>query len=88
MNYKLCELYNKDAILSKYTFHSNSFLFAYFAIALECWKCVRMRFHYTTVPVVLSIWAPSGNIADDAMQMEVHKTFYPSTLQRKCPMLQ
>jgi len=29
------------------TFHSNSFLFACFSIALECWKCARMRFQLT-----------------------------------------
>jgi len=28
-----------------------------------------------------------GNIADDAMQMDVHNTLILSTLQRKCPML-
>jgi len=45
-----------------------------------------MRFHCATVLVVLSAHL-RGNIADDAMQMDVHKTFYLSTLQRKCPML-
>jgi len=33
-----------------------------------------------------SICAPYRNIADNAAQMDVHKTTYP-TLQRKCPML-
>ena len=62
---------------NKITFHSNSFLFARFSIALEYCKCARMRFHCATVLVVLSICALRGNIADDAMQMDVHKTLYP-----------
>jgi len=45
MNHKLCELYNKYTILSKYTFHSHSFLSAWFSNTLECCKCTRMRFH-------------------------------------------
>jgi len=36
-----------------------------------------MRFHCTTVLVVLSICTLRGNIADNAMQMDVHKTLYP-----------
>ena len=55
---------------NKITFHSNSFLFACFSIALGCCKCATMRFHCATVLVVLSICALRGNIADDAMQMD------------------
>jgi len=36
-----------------------------------------MRFHCATVLVVLSICALRGNIADDAMQVDVHKSLYP-----------
>jgi len=36
-----------------------------------------MRFHCATVLVVLSICARRGNIADDAMQMNVNKSLYP-----------
>jgi len=36
-----------------------------------------MRFHCAKVLVVLSICALRGNITDDAMQMDVHKTLYP-----------
>jgi len=36
-----------------------------------------MRFHCATVLVVLSICALRGNIADDAMQMDVAKSLYP-----------
>jgi len=35
-----------------------------------------MRFHCATVLVVLSICTLRGNIADDAMQMDVHKSLY------------
>jgi len=44
--------------MNKITFHSNSFLFACFSIALECCKCARMRFYCATVLVGLSICAP------------------------------
>jgi len=33
--------------------HSNSFMFAFFSIALECCKCARIRFRCATVLVVL-----------------------------------
>jgi len=85
VNYKLYELFNKYTILSKYTFHSNSFLFACFSTALECCKCARMRFHCATVLVVLSICALRGNIADDAMQMDVHKTLCPFYTTKEIP---
>jgi len=80
MNYKLCELYDKYKSYqntNKITFHSNSFLFACFSIALGCCKCARIRSHCATVLVVLSICALRGNIADDAMQMDVNKSLYP-----------
>ena len=70
---------------NKITFHSNSFLFACFSIALECCKCARMRFHCATVLVVLSICPLRGNIADDAMQMDVHKTLYPFYTTKEMP---
>jgi len=71
----------------KITFHSNSFLFACFSIALECCKYARMIFHCATVLVVLSICALRGNIADDAMQMDVHKSLYPFYTTKEMPML-
>ena len=70
---------------NKITFHSNSLLFACFSIALECCKCERMRFHSATVLVVLSICAPRGNIADDAMQMDVNKSLYPFYTTKQMP---
>jgi len=88
MNYKLCELYNKYTIwpnTNKITFHSNSFLFAWFSIALECCKYARMRFHCATVLVVLSICALRGNIADDEMQMDVRTTLYPFYTTKEMP---
>jgi len=38
-----------------------------------------MIFHCPTILVVLSICARRGNIADDAMQMNVNKSLYPYT---------
>jgi len=35
-----------------------------------------MRFHCATVLVVLSICTLRGNIADDAMQIDIHETLY------------
>jgi len=55
------------------------------SIALECCKCARMRFHCATVLVVLSIFAPTVNIVDDAMQMDFHKTLYPFYTTKKMP---
>jgi len=71
----------------KMSFHSNSFLFACFSIALECCKNARMRFHCTTVLVVLSICALRENIADDAMQIDVNKSLYPFYTTKEMPML-
>ena len=70
---------------NKITFHSNSFLFACFSIPLECCKYARMRFNCATVLVVLSICALRGNIADDAMQMDVNKSLYPFYTTKKMP---
>jgi len=36
-----------------------------------------MRFHCATVLVVLSICELRGNIADDAMEVDVSKSLYP-----------
>jgi len=44
-----------------------------------------MRFPCATVLVVLSICALRGNIADDAMQMDVHKSLYPFYTTKKMP---
>ena len=70
---------------NKIIFHSNSFFFACFSIALQCCKYARMIFHCATVLVVLSICALRENIADDAMQMDIHKTLYPCYTTRKMP---
>jgi len=44
-----------------------------------------MRFHCATVLVVLIICTLRGNIADDAMQMDVHNTLYPFYTTTKMP---
>ena len=69
---------------NKITFHSNSFLFACFSIALQRCKYARMRFYCAIVLVVLSICALWGNIADDAMQMD-DKTLYPFYTTKQMP---
>jgi len=68
----------------KITFHSNSFLFACFSIALQCCKYARMIFHCATVLVVLSICALWGNISDDAMQMD-GKSLHPFYTTKEMP---
>ena len=70
---------------NKITFHSNSFLFACFSIALECYKYARIRFHCATVLVVLSIGPFRGNIADDAMQVDINKSLYPFYTTKEMP---
>jgi len=44
-----------------------------------------MRFHYSTVLVVLSICALRGDIADDAMKMAVNKSLYPFYTTKEMP---
>ena len=47
--------------------------------------CARMRFHCATVLVVLTIVHRRGNIADGAMQIDVHETLYPFYTTKKMP---
>ena len=44
-----------------------------------------MRSHCATVLVVLSICSLRGNIADDAMQMDVNKSLYPFYTTKEMP---
>ena len=44
-----------------------------------------MRFYCATVLMVLSICALRGNIADDAMQMDVNKSLYPFYTTKEIP---
>jgi len=88
MNYKVCELHisNLIKIRTKYTFHLNSSLFSVefpllrnVASARE-WDFTAQQFWWS--------WAFahfSGNIADDAMQMDVHTTLYPFYATKKMP---
>jgi len=46
-----------------------------------------MRFHCATVLVVLIICALRGNIADDAMEVAVHKSLYPFYTTKEMPVL-
>ena len=87
MNYKLCELYNKYTILSKYEKNNISFKQLLVCVLFHCFGCckyARMIFHCATVLVVLSICALRGNIADDAMQMD-DKSLYPFYTTKEMP---
>jgi len=44
-----------------------------------------MRFHCATVLVVLSICALRGNIADDAMQVDINKSLYTFYTTKEMP---
>jgi len=46
-----------------------------------------MRFHRATVLVVMSICELRGNIADDAMQVDVNKSLYPFYATKEMSML-
>jgi len=88
MNYKLCELYNKYAILSN---HEQNTRFIQIA------PCFRGCFHFFGMLQVreneISLRNNSGgpvahlrgSIADYAMQMDVHKTLYPFYTTKKIP---
>jgi len=88
MNYKVCELhiYSLIKIRTKYTFHSNSslcsveFPLLWNAASAREWDFTAQQFWWS--------WAFArlrGNIADDAMQMHIHKTLYPFYTTKKMP---
>ena len=88
MNYKVCELhiYNLIKIRTKYTFHSNSSLFSVEFPLL--WNVASAREWDFTAPQFWWSWVfvhLRANIADDAMQMDVHKTLYPFYATKKMP---
>jgi len=81
MNYKLSEICNNIESYQNTNKLHDSFkqpiVFGAVCISFECCKCARMRFHWAAVLVVLSICTPQKehrNIADDAMQMDIHTT--------------
>jgi len=84
MNYKLCELYNKHKLLSKYGKNTclRAFPLLWNVVSAREWDVTAQQFWWSWVFAHLG-----RNIADDAVQMDVHKTFIHFTLQRKCPML-
>ena len=92
MNYKLCELYNKY-ILSKYEQNTR---FIQINPCLRCsFHCFEMlQVHENEISLRDSSGCPMYlrtvdltllTIADDAMQMDVHKTFYPFYTTKKMP---
>jgi len=81
-------MYNLIKIRTKYTIHSNSPLFSVrFALLSNVasareWDFTAQQFWCSWVFEHLR-----GNIADDAMQMDVHKMLNLFYTTRKCPML-
>jgi len=71
MNYKRCELHIKYKILSKY--EQNTYfikmLLIFGGVSWWSWVFAHLR----------------GNIADDAVQMDFHKTLYPFYTTEKMP---
>jgi len=91
MNYKLCELYNKYTILSTYEQNTHFIQMASCLPAVPLlWNVASARerdftaqqFSWSCVFAHLR-----GNIPDDAMQMDVHKTLYPFYTTKKIPVL-
>ena len=80
MNYKLCEIYNKYTILSKYKQNTQfiqiasclrAFILLWNVASAQEWDFTAQQFWWSWV------FAPlRGNIADDAMQMDIHTTLY------------
>jgi len=89
MNYKLCELYNKYTILSKYKQNTHfiqtasclrAFILLWNVARAQEWDSTAQQFSWSWV------FAPlRGNIVDDAMQMDIHKTLYPFHTTKKMP---
>jgi len=91
VNYKLYYLYNKYTISSKYEQNTHfiqitsclrAFPLLWNVASAREWDFTAQQFWWSWVFVSLK-----GNIADDAMQMDVHKTLYPFYTTKKCPML-
>jgi len=89
MNYKFCELYNKYTILSNYEQNTHFIQIASClpAVPLLCNVASAREWDFTAQQFSLSwVFTPlRGNIADDAMQMDVHKTLYPFYTTKKMP---
>jgi len=89
MNYRRCELYNKYTILSKYTFHSNSFLIV--CVLFYCFGMLQVR--ENEISLRNSSGGPEylcpmeGTLLMMQCKWTFTKCFILFTLQRKCPML-
>ena len=91
MNYKLCELHIKYTILSKYE-QNTHFIQIAPCFRWRVWNfdggfgMLQVRENETQQCWWSWVFAHLiGNIADDAMQMDVHKTLYPSYSKKKVP---
>ena len=86
---KFCKLYNKYIILSKYEQNTHviqiasclrAFPLLWNVASAREWDITAQQFWWSWV------FAPlRGNIADDALQMDVHKTLYPFYTTKKMP---
>jgi len=91
MNCKLFELRNKCTILSKYEQNTHfieiasclhAFRLLWNVASAREWDFTAQQFWWSWV------FAPRrGNIADDAMQMDVHTTLYPFYTTKEMPVL-
>jgi len=89
MNYKLCEVYNKYTILSKYKQNTHFiqiasclrvFILLWNVASAQEWDFTAQQFWWSWVFAHLR-----GNIADDAMQVDVSKSLYPFYTTKKMP---
>jgi len=89
MNYKLCELYNKYTIFSNYEQNTHFIQIASCLPAVPLlWNVASSRIWDFTAQQFWWSWVfahLTGNIADGAMQMDVHKTLYPFYTPKEIP---
>jgi len=89
MNYKLCEFHIKYTILSKYEQNTHFTEIApCFRWSFHCFVMLQVREKDFTAQQLWWSWVFAhliGNIADDAMQMDVQKTLHPFYTTKKMP---
>jgi len=91
MNHKLCELYNKYTILSKYEQNNISFKQLLACVLFHCSAMLQVRENETLLRN--STGGPEYLHTQEGTLLTMQckwttKRFILSTLQRKCPMLQ
>jgi len=91
MNYTLCELHITYTILSKYEQTTHYIQIApCFPWSFNCFGMLQVREKDFAAQQFWWSWVSAhlrGNIADDAMQMDVQKTLYPFYTAKKKPLV-